>query len=70
MSVRGLRERHADVTAGDASDLRIEKGEVFGLLGTDGAGRSTTVEILRGSRSRDPGEVSVLGRAPATAPRA
>ncbi|MFB7599646.1 ATP-binding cassette domain-containing protein [Streptomyces sp. NPDC056160] len=69
-TVRGPRERHADVTTGDATGLRNEKGEVFGLLGTEGAGRSTTVESLRGDHSRDPGEVAVLGRAPAAAPRA
>lgn len=70
VDVRGLRERYGDVTAVDGIDLRIRRGEVFGLLGPTGAGRSTTVEILQGDRSRDAGEVSVLGSDPATGTRA
>jgi ABC-2 type transport system ATP-binding protein len=38
---------------------------VFGLLGPNGAGKTTMVEILEGHRSRDSGEVSVLGFDPA-----
>ncbi|MFE0516076.1 ATP-binding cassette domain-containing protein [Streptomyces sp. NPDC058964] len=68
--VRGLRERYGDVTAVDGIDLGIRRGEVFGLLGPDGAGKSTTVDILQGNRSRDAGEVSVPGADPATGTRA
>ncbi len=39
------------------------------MLGPDGAGESTAVEILQGHRSRDAGEVTVLGRDPASGGR-
>jgi ABC-2 type transport system ATP-binding protein len=38
---------------------------IFGIAGRDGAGRTTTVEILQGLRSRDGGHVAVLGVDPA-----
>ncbi|MGO4760032.1 ABC transporter ATP-binding protein, partial [Streptomyces sp. 2MCAF27] len=68
--VRGLRKRYGAVAALDGVDLDIRQGEVFGILGPNGAGKSTTVEILQGDRARDAGEVSVLGRDPASAGRA
>jgi ABC-2 type transport system ATP-binding protein len=43
---------------------------VFGLLGPNGASKSTTVEILQGNRDRDAGEVSVLGSDPSVGTRA
>lgn len=45
-------------------DLQVAEGEVFALLGPNGAGKTTIVEILEGFRSRDSGEVSVLGHDP------
>ena len=48
----------------------IEEGEVYALLGHNGAGKSTIVEILEGHRTRDGGEVSVLGVDPARGGRA
>ena len=68
--VRGLRKRYGGVTAVGGVDLGIRRGEVFGLLGPDGAGKSTAVEILQGNRTRDGGEVSVPGADPATGTRA
>ncbi|TMU89962.1 ABC transporter ATP-binding protein [Streptomyces sp. DASNCL29] len=67
--VRGLRKRYGAVTALDGVDLGIRQGEVFGVLGPNGAGKSTTVEILQGHRNRDAGEVTVLGRDPASGGR-
>ncbi|MFJ4084471.1 ATP-binding cassette domain-containing protein [Streptomyces iakyrus] len=70
MEVRGLRKRYGDVTAVDGIGPAVRRGEVFCLLGPHGAGKSTTVEILRGNRDRDAGEVAVLGSYPATCTRA
>ncbi|MEU2157565.1 ABC transporter ATP-binding protein [Streptomyces sp. NPDC019396] len=70
VEVRGLRKQYGEVTALDGLDLSITRGEVFGLLGHNGAGKSTTVEILQGYRDRDGGDVQVLGADPARAGRA
>ena len=70
ISVRDLRKRYGDVRAVDGLTLTIEPGETYALLGENGAGKSTTVEILEGYRRADSGEVSVLGVDPATAGRA
>lgn len=45
-------------------------GEVVAVLGPNGAGKTTVIEILEGFRSRDAGEVSVLGMDPASSGRA
>ena len=60
-SVRDLVKRYAEVTAVDGLSFDIGAGEVYGLLGENGAGKSTTIEILEGHRHATSGEVSVLG---------
>jgi ABC-2 type transport system ATP-binding protein len=66
---RGLRKSYNGVEALRGVDFEVAEGEVFGLLGPNGAGKTTAVEILEGYRTRDAGEVSVLGHDPADAPR-
>jgi ABC-2 type transport system ATP-binding protein len=61
VAVRGLVKRYAEVTAVDGLSLDIAAGEVYGLLGENGAGKSTTIEILEGHRHATAGDVSVLG---------
>ncbi|MDQ3312337.1 MAG: ABC transporter ATP-binding protein [Actinomycetota bacterium] len=63
--VRNLRKVYGPVTAVDDVSLEIEEGAVYALLGQNGAGKSTAVEILEGHRKRDSGEVEVLGLDPA-----
>ena len=67
--VRGLAKRYGGRAVVDGLDLDVHRGEVFALLGPNGAGKTTAVEILEGVRSRDAGEVTVLGEDPATAGR-
>jgi ABC-2 type transport system ATP-binding protein len=59
--VRDLRKSYGDLTAVDGVDFTIADGECFALLGPNGAGKTTITEILEGYRTRDSGEVSVLG---------
>jgi ABC-2 type transport system ATP-binding protein len=57
------------VNAVDGLSFHVDAGEVYALLGANGAGKSTAVEILEGHRSATSGEVTVLGVDPATAGR-
>ncbi|HAT1145252.1 TPA: ABC transporter ATP-binding protein [Corynebacterium striatum] len=45
-------------------DFRVSRGEVFGLLGTNGAGKASTLEILEGLAPASSGEIEVFGRDP------
>jgi ABC-2 type transport system ATP-binding protein len=64
---RDLRKTYGDIRAVDGVSFHVEHGEVYALLGHNGAGKSTTVEILEGHRKRTAGEVTVLGHDPGTA---
>jgi ABC-2 type transport system ATP-binding protein len=70
IEVRDLRKSYGGQPAVRGVSLGIAEGEVYALLGHNGAGKSTIVEILEGHRSRDGGEVSVLGVDPAAGGRA
>ncbi len=60
----GLTRRFGARTVVDALDLKIERGEVFGLLGHNGAGKTTTVRLLNGVLTADEGQTKVLGLDP------
>lgn len=53
-------------TAVDGSTFTVHRGEVYGLLGTNGAGKTSTLELLEGLAEPTSGTVSVLGRNPVT----
>lgn len=53
------------IRAVNGLDLSIAEGEVYALLGENGAGKTSTVEVLEGHRSRVGGQVEVLGFDPA-----
>ncbi len=65
VSVQGLRKRYGSHEAVKGIDFSVQRGEIFGFLGTNGAGKTTTIEILEGYRPRTAGQVSVLGIDPA-----
>ena len=64
VEVRGLCKSYANVKAVQNVNISICRGEVFGLLGANGAGKSTTIECVLGTKSQDAGTVSVLGMHP------
>jgi ABC-2 type transport system ATP-binding protein len=64
IEARGLRKRYGDVVAMDDISLAVEEGEVFGVLGRNGAGKTTAVETVAGLRRPDDGAVSVFGLDP------
>jgi ABC-2 type transport system ATP-binding protein len=57
-----LRKAAPPVVAVDSLDLQIERGECFGLLGPNGSGKTTTVEMLEGLLTPSAGEIELLGR--------
>jgi len=59
---RGLTKRFGRHTAVDAIDLVVPRGSVFGFLGPNGSGKTTTIRMLLGLVSPDAGEVTLLGR--------
>lgn len=67
VTVNDLTKSYGLVKAVNGLSFTVDEGEVFALLGPNGAGKSTVVEILEGHRTRDTGEVRVLGRDPGTA---
>lgn len=69
IEVRELHKHYGDNHAVNAVSFEVEPGEVYALLGHNGAGKSTVVEILEGHRTASSGEVSVLGFNPAEATR-
>jgi len=59
--VKRFKGRRGTVTAVDGITLEVKRGETFGLIGPDGAGKSTTTRVILGLLRRDAGQSSVLG---------
>jgi len=61
IEVHKLTRRFADFVALDQLNLSINSGEIFGLLGPNAAGKSTTIRILAGILRADEGTANILG---------
>jgi ABC-2 type transport system ATP-binding protein len=57
----GLTRRFGDLTAVDHLTVEVARGEIFGLVGPDGAGKTTTLRLLCGLMDPDEGEAWVAG---------
>ena len=62
VQVSGLTKRFGDVVAVDNLSFNARKGEILGLVGPDGAGKTTALRILAGVLSADAGAVLVAGQ--------
>jgi len=60
ISVNNLTKRYGNLVAIDNISLTIKKGELFGLLGPNGSGKTTMIKILTGQIKPESGELSVL----------
>lgn len=69
ITVENLVVDYGELRAVDRLDLDIASGEVYALLGENGAGKTSTIEVLEGLRTRTSGSVRVLGHDPADASR-
>jgi ribosome-dependent ATPase len=59
---RGLTRRFGDFVAVDRVDFSIDRGEIFGFVGSNGCGKSTTMKMLTGLLTASAGEALLLGR--------
>ncbi len=62
VKVDGLTKRYGDYTAVDHLSFTAEEGEILGILGANGAGKSTTIQMLLGLTIPDGGTVSYFGQ--------
>ncbi len=68
IETRGLTKLYGATTAVDHLSLTVRRGEVFGLLGPNGSGKTTTILMLLGLTEPTAGTVRVLGQDPARQP--
>lgn len=61
ISVRGLKKYYGEIKAVDGIDFQVEKGELFGFLGVNGAGKSTTISMLCTLSAPGEGEAEICG---------
>ncbi|MBI5289425.1 MAG: ABC transporter ATP-binding protein [Chloroflexi bacterium] len=66
VAVEHLRKTYREVIAVDDVTLEIDQNEIYGIIGPNGSGKTTTVEILQGLRQPDGGAIRVLGLDPRT----
>ena len=62
IEANGLTKRFGSFTAVDHVSLQIERGEIFGFLGSNGCGKTTTMKMLTGLLDMTEGRAELLGR--------
>jgi ABC-2 type transport system ATP-binding protein len=68
LEIVGLRKRYGPRVAVDGVDLVVSEGEIFGILGPNGSGKTTTVECAYGLRACDGGRIRLFGLDPQVQP--
>lgn len=61
IDVRGLTKRYGDRTVVDHVDMRVARGRIYGFLGPNGSGKTTTIRMLCGLLTPDDGSGTCLG---------
>jgi ABC-2 type transport system ATP-binding protein len=67
--ITDFRKTYADFVAVDGISFDVKQGEIFGLLGPNGSGKTSTLECLEGLRSPNGGSLRIVGVDPAREPR-
>jgi ribosome-dependent ATPase len=62
IEARGLTKRFGKFTAVDHVTLTVERGEIFGFLGSNGCGKSTTMKMLTGLLPATEGKAFLFGK--------
>ncbi|MGV8146755.1 MAG: ATP-binding cassette domain-containing protein [Alkaliphilus sp.] len=60
IEIKGLSKSYKDLLAVNKVNLNIKKGEIFGMLGSNGVGKTTTIECTTAIREFDEGSVKIL----------
>ncbi len=68
VSVDGLVRRYGSAIAVDGISFEVHRGEMFGLIGPDGAGKTTTLRVVLGLLKADEGDVVTCGLDPIRSP--
>lgn len=61
IEINGLKKRYGEVSALDGISFSVNRGELFAFLGANGAGKSTTINIMCAVLSKDAGRVKING---------
>ena len=61
---RSLTKRYGDKVAVDALDLSLERGRIYGLIGRNGAGKTTVMRMICGLVTPTSGDIELFGRSP------
>lgn len=64
IKVEKLSKSYSHISAVENLNISVGRGEVYGLLGANGSGKSTTIECILGTKKQDDGSVSILGMNP------
>ncbi len=62
LEIKNLTKKFGDFIAVDNMSLSIAQGEIFGFLGSNGAGKSTTINMIAGLLRSNEGEINILGK--------
>ena len=62
IKVKNLTKYYGQLKAVDNISFTVEKGSLFAFLGVNGAGKSTTINILSGALNPSAGEVTICGK--------
>ena len=57
-------KKYNSIIANNNLSFSIDKGEIFGLLGPNGSGKTTAIKLLTGLLYPDSGEIKILGKDP------
>jgi ABC-2 type transport system ATP-binding protein len=64
VAVQDLNKSYGNVKAVKSLSFSVGRGEVFGILGPNGSGKTSTIETILGTRQADSGKISLLGLDP------
>lgn len=62
LEIKNLTKKFGDFIAVDNMSLNVQEGEIFGFLGSNGAGKSTTINLVSGLLRNNGGEIMILGK--------